>query len=376
MVCCSSVSANGGVSALVSEMRRIAVDELHRTYLPEQRLFAFTLRRTDTMIAVEGQSLRYSAIVLIGLAGESGETSQRALHGESRLGMCHHLVEHAAHADNLGDVALALWAARLLGHEGWNRLHQRMCQLDPVAGHHPTVEVAWALTATCANPDLTVDRALADKIAGRLMQSYQARSAMFPHWPMDLPANRLRGHVVCFADLVYPIVALSHFGSLTRTDQAVGIARACARRMCALQGPNGQWWWHYDHRSGRVLEEYPVYAVHQDAMAPMALIAAQQASGECFDEWIDRGLQWLCHSPEINASLIDGQAKIIWRKVCRREPGKLTRSLQAIASRIHPSLRVPLVNQVFPPVCVDFESRPYHMGWILYAWQQKERIDG
>ena len=37
---------------------------------------------------------------------------------------------------------------------------------------------------------------------------------------------------------------------------------------------------------------------------------------------------------QIGTSLMDLQAGLIWRKVCRREPNKLSRSLQALASRL------------------------------------------
>ena len=58
----------------------------------------------------------------------------------------------------------------------------------------------------------------------------------------------------------------------------------CANAICNLQGPLGQWWWHYDSMTGRVAERYPVYSVHQHAMAPMALFAAQDACNADFRE--------------------------------------------------------------------------------------------
>jgi hypothetical protein len=143
----------------------------------------------------------------------------------------------------------------------------------------------------------------------------------------------------------------------------------CADNFCRQQGPQGQWWWHYDRRTGRVVERYPVYAVHQDAMAPMALLALAAATGADYSEPIARGLAWLARSPELGGgSLIDDAADLIWRKVARREPGKLTRYAQAVVSSVHASMRVPGLDLVFPPAIVDYEDRPYHLGWLLYAW--------
>jgi len=172
---------------------------------------------------------------------------------------------------------------------------------------------------------------------------------------------------------VYPIQALSHYYRAAGAVEAIDAAKRCAQRMCDAQGPDGQWWWHHDVRTGRVIEPYPVYSVHQDSMAPMALAALREACGQNHDPAIDRGLGWLGYSPEIAGSLIDAQADVIWRKVARREPGKLSRRIQALSSRLHPALRMPLVDRVFPPGRVDHESRPYHMGWILHAWPAPPR---
>jgi hypothetical protein len=143
--------------------------------------------------------------------------------------------------------------------------------------------------------------------------------------------------------------------------------------MCRLQGADGQWWWHYDARTGRIVEKYPVYSVHQDAMGPMALFALENAGGPGHDEAVERSLHWLFEPTEINESLVDARVELIWRKVARREPNKLSRTAQALASRVHSALRVPGVDAIFPPESVDFESRPYHMAWLLHAWSA-ERV--
>jgi len=128
-------------------------------------------------------------------------------------------------------------------------------------------------------------------------------------------------------------------------------------------------------RTGKVLEGYPVYAVHQDAMGPMALLALQEASEMDYSLWIDQGLSWLIYPPETaGQSLIDQKADLIWRKIARHEPNRLVRGMQALVSRIHSSFRLPGMDYLFKPGLVDYESRPYHMGWILYAWPTK-RVD-
>jgi hypothetical protein len=48
----------------------------------------------------------------------------------------------------------------------------------------------------------------------------------------------------------------------------------------------------------------------------------------------------------------------------------LSRYLQAGASRLSPALRVPGLDLLFPPRAIDYEDRPYHLGWVLYAWPE------
>jgi len=363
-------SASGQTQAdqTVERLRRIALDALARMFRPDRGLHAFRLRRTSGDPALEGESIRYTATVLIGLASESAQTAGCVLSGLSPDIVGDRLVDRLDSMRDLGEVALTLWAIRALGHDGAGRVLSRLRALDPARADVPTVELAWSLTALTFEGHAPTDAGLARAVADRLVASFNHRSNLFPHRPVGSHASGLRGHVSCFADLVYPIQALSHFHRFSGDKAALETATACAKRMGELQGPAGQWWWHYDVRTGRVVERYPVYAVHQDAMAPMALFACAAVSGEDFRPAIRRSLQWLTAPAEMAESLIDERAAVIWRKVARREPGRLVRAAQAGLSRMHPRLRLPAPDLLFPPIRIDYESRPYHMGWILHAW--------
>ncbi len=363
--------------AAVSHLREMAIQALRRMYLPDDRAFCFCIRRVNGDDVVEGISRRYTATTLIGLATESEATIERILSNAGVHEVCDALLADLDDMKDLGEVALALWAARSLNHPGADLALRRLQGMAPHERSYPTVEVAWCLTAMSVPGDAATDHALAEKIANRLLASFRPQSELFPHWPHNADTPWLRAHVTCFADWVYPVQALSHYHHATGNAEAIDTARRAARRMRGLQGPDGQWWWHYDVRTGRVVEGYPVYSVHQDSMAPMALLALQAACGEDSDAAIAKGLGWLASSPELNdESLLDTDAGIIWRKVARKEPAKLSRRLQALASRTHPALRVPLLAQAIRPTRVDFESRPYHMGWILHAWPEQLCTEG
>ena len=341
-------------------------------YRRQERLFAFRLRRGREGVVSEGLSRRYTAIALIGLA-EHSEVVPSVLERDDPRDVCARLVGDAYLMDNLGDTALTAWASTAVGYPDRQRAWNRLVELRPDVAPHATVDLAWTLSALCQDPEAALEE-LRDQVAQRLIQACDGRSGLFPH-RIGGAGGGLHAHVASFADQVYPIQALSWYGRASENKEGLEVAVRCARVLCDLQGCDGQWWWHYDPRTGRVLERYPVYAIHQDSMGPMALHVVGETSGIDFSPSVDQGLAWLERAPELGgASLIDVEADLIWRKVARREPGKLSRYLQAAASRVHPRLRAPGLDLIFPPVTIDYEDRPYHLGWLLYAWPASRAV--
>ena len=124
------------------------------------------------------------------------------------------------------------------------------------------------------------------------------------------------------------------------------MANAVATAICDAQGPAGQWWWHYDSRTGGVVEGYPVYTVHQHAMAPMALLDLADAGGDAHLAEICRGLRWLAaragdpaDSPA-SMQLVLEDPPITWRKIARADHRKLVRGVRAASTRLHPRTRL------------------------------------
>jgi hypothetical protein len=356
----------GSGAATVAELRAMALRGLARMYDRKAGQFIFCVRKSESGIAPEGLSDRYTSMTAIGLAGEEPDAVRSILGGDTLRAVIQRLIDRVETTQNVGDASLLAWAGQAVGC-ATDRVWERVLALDPAGRSYPTVEVAWTLSAMAIDRSARVGT-LGERLARRL-QNLLSPHGLFPHHVGEEGETSQRSHVSCFADLVYPTLALAQFGSATGDAESIRSAARCAETMCRLQGPAGQWWWHFDYRTGRVLEGYPVYAVHQDAMAPMALIAAAGAARTNYDDAIARGLDWLRSAPEIGGrSLVDRDADLIWRKVARREPAKLSRYVQAAVSRVSPNLRAPGLDPIFPPTAIDYEDRPYHLGWLLYAW--------
>ena len=355
----------------VQRIRRTALRGLPAMFKPRDALFVFRRQLRDGAIVDAGLSVRYSLITLIALAQESPRSCGAALHGMDPATV---LRQAADRTLAIGDVALAYWAAiALRDHQQREQLRARLHALEPDVRRCPMVDLAWALTALSLDAT-SGEGGLRDRVARRITSLYHERSATFPHVAGGTAA--LRRHVACFADQIYPIQALAEYVARTSDPRALRVAESAAQHLCARQGPAGQWWWHYDTRTGDIVERYPVYAVHQDGMAPMALRALERVSRLRFGQWIARGLEWLDASPELGGgSLVDDDNAVIWRKVARHEPMRAARYLQAAATRVRPGSVWPGLDRCFPPGAVDFECRPYHLAWLLYAWPDSSGSD-
>jgi hypothetical protein len=356
---------DGSMALLVQRLRSLAIERLAAMYRRDQELFVFTVRREDGRSRPAGLSPRYTAITLIGLAREDPDTIAGVLGGHSASKVCNSVLERANAGGNLGDLALAAWAANLVCAD---RALGRRYLRAAVSDERPCtiVELSWLVSALCACESTECDD-LRDLVAARLMTHVNSASNCFPHEAGG--KFGLRSHVACFADLIYPVLALAHYAEITGDERAAQLSLRTARHVCSLQGVDGQWWWHYDVRNGTVVEPYPVYSVHQHAMAPMALQALQRVSHQDFTGPIAAGLRWLAASPELGGrSLIDETNGVIWRKVARREPLKAARYIQALATRIHEGATCPGLDRMFPATAIDYEYRPYELGWLLYAW--------
>ena len=199
------------VSEVVRKLRSIAVHSLARMYRPEERLFAFRLRRNGQDEIMEGVSRRYTATVLIGLAGENQHIAAEVLGNHNRQDVCGRLIADLGESQELGEVALTTWAARMLQHPRAPETVDTLRRMDPASGAYPTVELSWALMALVIGGCEASDMALAKRIADVLIGSFRKKSGLFPHAPAKKGLLALRAHVSCFADLVYHILSLSSY---------------------------------------------------------------------------------------------------------------------------------------------------------------------
>jgi len=219
------------------------------------------------------EDLTSTAISIIGLSRSGRE---EVLAGQ-RSRILEDTLEVAQRREYPGGFGLLLWAnAVYWGLEFSTLVKRGGLQLEDVGSHFKsltTMEAAWLTSGLLhqrqqeksAQLDELIEAAIAC-----LISRFSATGDLFFHADGQAALKkRLRRNVPNFADQIYSVQALSFAALTDQTDQrdkALDLATRVATRLTQLQGELGQWWWHYDARTGQTAKTYPVYSVHQHAM--------------------------------------------------------------------------------------------------------------
>jgi hypothetical protein len=239
----------------------------------------------------------------------------------------------------------------------------------PQAQQGLTMQTAWFLTglayAISAVPKLASDLEGLPETTYQILTRNRGVSGAFGHLGKTL-GSLLRSHIGSFADQVYPIYALTKYAQVFKSSDALEKAEQCAAVICRHQGSLGQWWWHYSAATGKLVERYPVYSVHQDGMAPMALFAVGEATGRDFSGPIYRGLGWIAGNNELGFDFRDPSARLIWRSAYLRSryQHRMDQALGALGFEGE--------ERPGGDLAIRFECRPYHLGWLLYAFAGRQ----
>ena len=344
------------VAERVRELQRFALARL-----PSMRLAdgAFCHEVAAPTLEPRGRSLRYTLICLLGLqrAEDAGLEVPIDPAGLLRLAVD----EMGAPEITVGDLGLLLWADARAGGK-WRdkvafRLHGRVgADFPDLEG----LELSWlVIGAAEAGADLLLDDALERQVA-----RIDPAGGLFRHRDAGL-----RARFPNFATQIYGVLALAVAARHGRRD-ALAPARRAADRLLELQRPDGGWPWIFDVRTGRVVEPYEIYSVHQDAMAPMALLALSDMTGDQrYAGAALRGLDWVFGSNDLGREMLDRETGILYRSIRRRRG--LDRALLYANTAGALAGRAPFAK-TRGPVELNPTDRPYHLGWVLEAWAGRE----
>lgn len=327
----------------------------------------FCFDRTFDSPALRGRSPRYSMMVLLGLQRRvaSGATTS------FDLAELHDTIHRERDSCGVGDLGLLLWTDVRAKSEHLETtlalLDARSSASDALTGLEG-MEAAWfvlgAVEAAAAGHN-DAHRVL-DRAYRHLLARKSPSSPLFRHTAV----GRGRALLPNFATQIYSLLALTEVARHDLAPGALDAARRLADRLIALRRADAGWPWLFHADRGVVAEEYEVYSVHQDAMAPMALFALSEVSGDDgYARAAVEGFHWCFGRNELGASFYDVKHRFAHRSIKRRGWAHRANlwtntalSLTGVRSRTNVG-----------GVELNATCRPYHLGWILEAWSGREQ---
>jgi hypothetical protein len=311
-----------------------------------------------------GRSLRYTVMTWLGLARAEAAGYEPGFDLDRMRGAFLEEIDSPELAP--GDLGLYLWAEARAGGGGAADLEARLGPALAAAGGleaREGMELAWIVQGLALQDGGGAGAALEEALGSLL--AHQAPSGLFYH-----SGQGARRRFPNFATQIYSVLALATAARAGLDERALPAARKAADRLLALQLPDGGWPWLYDADTGRVVERYEVYSVHQHGMAPMALLELAEVAGEPrYAAAAGVGLTWIDGRNELGLSMVDEREPMIYRSLRRRRPwDRLVLYGNTAASR---ALRRPLVSGSSKPE-LNATCRPYELGWLSEAWAGRE----
>lgn len=353
-----------------SEIRNlisISINMLRTMILPSS-LFCFD--RIKGQKAPRGVSPRYTLITLLGIIKAIKAGYKVALDSDKIWTAT--LSECGSASITPGDIGLYLWLDSELKGENVVGLLQRLEASVGAQGGWATclgMDIAWitiGVASAARRSGSSVAVKTLGEIVNRVCSHYVSDSGLLYHFGESNPRRRFPN----FATQIYNVYALSNAAEFLGDDRPLAMARQAADRLLALQLPCGGWPWLYDAKRGCVVERYEIYSVHQDGMAPMSLLKLSEVSGEeKYALAALKGLDWLYSNNELNFHMIDEEEGLIYRSIRRREP--FNRLMLATNTGLS-IIRLPSDVGGGRFLEINPTSRPYHLGWILFAWSGRE----
>jgi hypothetical protein len=363
-----NVGDDGALQADIPALNSLAVRSLTTLFDEKEQLFSE--RATLHMNAFRRckASRRHTIVALLGLhrLAESGGAQPFDIEAIQNV-----VFRDRSWVKTAGHLGLLTWFTAVCLPERLGTIFEefdfeRVLERYKDARQARTAGLAWFLAgiahARLARPEAIPDLTDVAADSYRLLEENQSQDGIFGHAAsVRFPRETLNSRFGTFSDQIFAIYALSMFSRAFQIEDPLESALACANSICALQGQLGQWWFLYDKCTGRVVSRYPVLSVHQDGTAPCGLLALEEATGRSFQKAISKGLSWIAGANELRNDLGNIDQAFIWDSI--GPAGRMAKYLEAGLGFLMPS-RQPDVDRLR----IQYDARPDHFGWLLYAF--------
>ncbi len=180
---------------------------------------------------------------------------------------------------------------------------------------------------------------------------------------------RRRADLVSFGSTVYYLRALREYAAVFDDELALSRFERGVRAALGFQGALGEWPWMISVSRAVALDVYPVYSVHQLAMAMLFLLPALDDGIDGAADAIRGSYRWVLGENERGVVFAERDPFIVYRSLERDEAlPKLRRFARASVRSV---LRRPAPVGAARTTRINPEWRSYEGGWLLYAWADR-----
>lgn len=296
-------------------------------------------------------SIRASAVVLIGLSrAEEFSVEHGFSLGSLRTGLLNSI---GLAGVSIGELGLTLWAEAVSDGSATAEIHaeiQRRLPLDPV--RLPLEDLAWLVSGLAeAGPD---PQLLLEMRLG--LEARAERSGLFTD-----AHRRIGGGLGTIGSQFHALVALRKASASDGSSATGEISSRASQRLIALQRADGGWPGVVDPKKGEAAEVYPIFAVNQLALAPLAFRHLPDADRGP----VDIGISWARGGNVLGFDLVHPrEARIDHGIVPRRHVGSLLRGVGKATRLIRGEPRDLDPEDLILDPHVSAED----LGWLLEAW--------
>lgn len=209
---------------------------------------------------------------------------------------------------------------------------------------------------------------LANSLFQFLDERYLCGTGLF----FDAPRG-MRRRFASFATQTYLTIACYLYGEWANNPHALEIANTATRKLISLQGTNGAWPWFFDVPTGRVVDFYEIYSVHQYGMAPAFLEFAERHGVTEARNALIKGFKWTLGENRFRRSMFIPDLHLSIRSLVRK------RELRTKVLRIGRAIFNALLRRetrILSPgdVTLRLECRSYELGWILWSFGRRSDL--
>jgi hypothetical protein len=195
-----------------------------------------------------------------------------------------------------------------------------------------------------------------------MVENYTSSTGLFYNSP-----GGWRRSFASFATQTYLTIACYNVAGVLKNERALALAAACVHKLISLQGPQGEWPWFYHVPSGKVVDFYEVYSVHQDGMAPAFLEHAERHGLPGARKALVRGFEWIYGANQLCQSMLRPEVGMIVRSHVRK--GEIDSKVQRLVRSSWNALAGSSQGLTAPSqLTLRLECRSYHLGWVLWSF--------